>query len=191
LLRLGLAAVVGAVVGLNRDLAGKPAGVRTHGLVALGAALVTYSSMHFAFLGSAPDGNAVTRTVQGVIAGVGFLGGGVILKTNDRPSVRGLTTAASIWLVACLGVAAAAGQWAITLVAVALALLVLVLGGPFERWVRRAVFAHWPRERERQERRRSRRRRARRERAEALARAEVRGRARAMRDDDEDDTIPT
>lgn len=136
-LRLGAATLVGAAVGLNRELRGKPAGLRTHALVALGAAVVTLSSTHFAHAGAFPDGNAVTRAIQGVIAGVGFLGGGVILKTSDRATVRGLTTAASIWLVACIGITCGAGQWSIAILASALTLFVLVFGGPFEWWIRR------------------------------------------------------
>src|SRR5688572_8001195 len=109
LLRLLVALVAGIVLGLNRDLMGKPAGVRTHGLVALGAALVTLVSTTFAFGEGSADGNPVTRTVQGIVAGVGFLGAGVIIKSTDGTDVRGLTTAATIWLSACLGIAAGAG----------------------------------------------------------------------------------
>ena len=137
-LRLVVATVVGAAIGLDRELRGKPAGLRTHGLVALGSALVTLVSVHFAFAGFITDGNAVTRTIQGIIAGVGFLGGGVILKTSDRGTVQGLTTAASIWLVACLGIAAGTGLWRLTAMAFAVALVLLVPGVRFERWVRRA-----------------------------------------------------
>ena len=151
-LRLVVATVVGAAIGLDRELRGKPAGLRTHGLVALGSALVTLVSVHFAFAGFITDGNAVTRTIQGIIAGVGFLGGGVILKTSDRGTIVGLTTAATIWLVACLGIAAGAGLWALTATTSVVTLLLLVLGGPFEKWVRRTVLGR--RRRLRGERRR-------------------------------------
>ena len=137
ILRLAVATLVGSAIGLNRDLNNKPAGVRTHGLVALGSALVTLVSVHFAYAGVTDDGNAVTRTIQGVIAGVGFLGGGVILKTSDAREVRGLTTAATIWLVACLGITAGAGLWTLTAASAVAALVVLVGGGPLEGWVRR------------------------------------------------------
>ena len=136
-LRLAVAMLAGAAIGLDRDLRGKPAGVRTHGLVALGSALATLVSVHFAFLGDARDGNAVTRTIQGVIAGIGFLGAGVILKTTTGSSVRGLTTSATIWVVACLGIAAGAGLWVLTAIAAGFTFLLLVLGGPFERAMRR------------------------------------------------------
>lgn len=130
----------GVILGLNRDLKDKPAGVRTHGLVALGAALVVLVSAEFGYGATGnPDGNPVTRTIQGVIAGVGFLGAGVIIKVANRAVVRGLTTAATIWLAACLGIAAGAGLIALTAIAMGLTLLLLLLGGPFERLVRRLL----------------------------------------------------
>ena len=137
--RLAAATLIGAALGLNRELRNKPAGMRTHALVALGAALVTLTSVLLARTGGVIDPNAVSRVVQGIIAGVGFLGGGVILHTGDGAKVRGLTTAASIWLVASLGVACGAGQWRTALVALLLTLVVLVLGGPVEGLVRRVT----------------------------------------------------
>ena len=119
--------------------------MRTHALVALGSALVTFSSVYLAAGGvqeGAPrviDGNVVTRAVQGIIAGVGFLGGGVILKTSDRGTVRHLTTAASLWVVACLGIVCGLGQWALATAALLITLLVLVIGGPLEAAVRRKI----------------------------------------------------
>lgn len=142
LTRLGAATVGGALVGVNRELRGKPAGMRTHALVSLGAALVTLSSAYLATNGSYVDGNVVSRSIQGIIAGVGFLGGGVILKTSDRGSVRHLTTAASIWVVACIGIVCGAGQWPLALVATILTLLVLVIGGPVEGGIRQAVLRY-------------------------------------------------
>ena len=135
-LRLGAATLVGGAIGTNRELAHKSAGIRTHALVALGAALVTLTAVWLSGDGvGRPD--AVSRAIQGVIAGVGFLGGGVILKRDADEKVRGLTTAASLWLVACLGVACGLGMWAPTLVAMLLALVVLVAEGPVDRWVAR------------------------------------------------------
>jgi putative Mg2+ transporter-C (MgtC) family protein len=139
LIRLGAATLGGALVGVNRELRGKPAGMRTHALVALGAALVTLSSVYMASTATTMDSNSVSRAVQGIIAGVGFLGGGVILKTSDRGSVRHLTTAASIWVVACLGIVCGAGQWPLALAALGLTMLVLVIGGPVEAGIRQAV----------------------------------------------------
>lgn len=163
-LRLAVATVAGAIIGLDRDLRGKPAGVRTHGLVALGSALVTLVSVHFAFTGDLHDGNPVTRTIQGIIAGIGFLGAGVILKTTTGSSVRGLTTSATIWVVACLGISAGSGLLGLTGIAAAFTFAVLILGGPFEQAMRR-VFGPSPAERRRA--RRERRQKARRLRTRA------------------------
>ena len=116
--------------------------MRTHALVSLGAALVTLSSEYLASNGRYVDGNVISRSIQGIIAGVGFLGGGVILKTSDRGSVRHLTTAASIWVVACLGIVCGAGQWPLALIALLLTLLVLVIGGPVEGGIRQAVLRY-------------------------------------------------
>ena len=77
----------------------------------------------------------MSRVIQGIITGVGFLGAGVILRTDDGRTVHGLTTAASIWLAACLGSACGAGAWVVTSVALALLLVILFLGGPVEHWV--------------------------------------------------------
>jgi putative Mg2+ transporter-C (MgtC) family protein len=132
LVRLAVAVLVGCAIGFNRELYGKPAGMRTHGLVALGAALITVASLDLA----GKDSAAVLRTVQGIMAGIGFLGGGVILRDESNHSVHGLTTAASIWVVAALGIACGAGQWAISMIAVALTLIVLVLGEKLEEKLR-------------------------------------------------------
>jgi putative Mg2+ transporter-C (MgtC) family protein len=130
LLRLGAAVLAGVVVGLNRDLHGKPAGVRTHALVALGAALITVVT---AELMPASDGG-IPHVFQGIITGVGFLGAGVILhREEDGTRVRGLTTAASIWIIACIGAASGAGRWGTVLLGTALTLLVLFAGGGLER----------------------------------------------------------
>jgi putative Mg2+ transporter-C (MgtC) family protein len=128
-LRLGAAVLVGSIVGLNRDLHRKPAGLRTHALVALGAALITLATAELV-----PPGDAgVARTFQGIITGVGFLGAGVILHPSGRTSqVHGLTTAASIWVVACIGAACGAGTWVTTLLGSAITLAVLTLGGRIE-----------------------------------------------------------
>ncbi|HWP02816.1 MAG TPA: MgtC/SapB family protein, partial [Gemmatimonadaceae bacterium] len=108
LIRLGLAVAIGAVLGINRDLRGKPAGLKTHALVALGSSMLTVVSLAVAD-GATADGNAVSRVIQGIITGIGFLGAGVILRGERGYSVHGLTTAASVWLSACLGIACGAG----------------------------------------------------------------------------------
>ena len=130
-LRLGAAIVAGGAIGLNRDLRNKPAGVRTHALVALGSALaVTLQADN-------SDPNAMSRVLQGIITGIGFLGAGVILRREGGRTVRGLTTAASIWVVAMLGIACGMGQWLPVAVGTVLTLMVLILGGPLEDAVHR------------------------------------------------------
>jgi putative Mg2+ transporter-C (MgtC) family protein len=130
LLRLGAAVLVGAIVGLNRDLRGKPAGLRTHALVAVGAALITLASAEL----TQPGDGGISRTFQGIITGVGFLGAGVILHPSTRTShVHGLTTAASIWVVACIGAGCGAGTWATALLGAAITLAILTIGGWLER----------------------------------------------------------
>jgi putative Mg2+ transporter-C (MgtC) family protein len=128
-LRLGSAVAIGGLVGLDRGLRQKPAGLRTHALVSLGAALMTYTGIELA----PEEPSAITRVLQGVIAGVGFLGGGVILRDAQDQRVRGLTTAASIWIVAGLGMACGAGHWRTGLVASAFTLVVLMGGRRIEQ----------------------------------------------------------
>jgi len=134
LLRLGSAVTVGCAIGLDRNLHGKPTGVRTMGLVALGAALTTMSTVNFTLAHGSYDVSAVSRTIQGVITGIGFLGAGVIVHGNDgTDKVRGLTTAASIWVTAAIGVVCGVGDWQIAGIALVLVFLLLIVGGPLER----------------------------------------------------------
>jgi putative Mg2+ transporter-C (MgtC) family protein len=137
-MRLSAATIIGGLIGIDREARGKPAGLRTHALVSLGAALVTLVTIRLTEPGTV-DANAISRAIQGIVAGVGFLGAGAILKTNgtDTEMVQGLTTAATIWLVASLGIACGAGQWFAGLVAVGFALLILIVGGPIEGLVHR------------------------------------------------------
>jgi len=143
LLRLFVAAVFGGGVGIDREVRGKPAGMRTHALVSLGAALVTVVIVRVAPPGIAHV-DAVSRVIQGIIAGVGFLGAGAILKSAQGEEVHGLTTAASIWLVAALGTACGTGQWIAALIAVGLAFLILIGGLGAEKIVRRIFGEHEP-----------------------------------------------
>jgi putative Mg2+ transporter-C (MgtC) family protein len=149
LLRLGSAVLAGGALGLNRRIGGKAAGMRTHGLVSLGAALAVLAGVLLLEGSPGADAGAITRTIQGVIAGIGFIGAGAILKGSERGPVRGLTTAASIWLAAAVGIAGGAGFWRTALLATALGLLVLIGGRPVERASRRLFDAR----RERGERR--------------------------------------
>jgi putative Mg2+ transporter-C (MgtC) family protein len=138
--RLGVATLIGSVLGLNRELRNKPAGMRTHALVALGAALLTLMAMQFGIMESGKvNSNAMSRVVQGVITGIGFLGGGVILRDQQKRDVHGLTTAASIWVAAALGISCGAGAWPTAVVALGFTLFVLIVGGPVEGWLYRWV----------------------------------------------------
>lgn len=135
-LRLGAATLIGCLLGLDRELRDKPAGMRTHGLVCLGSALITLASLEITFTGEELDGAGALRAVQGLMAGIGFLGGGAILRDSSRTSVQGLTTAASLWVAACLGIACGMGLWITTLAAVGLTLFVLTAGIRIERAIR-------------------------------------------------------
>ncbi|HKO01244.1 MAG TPA: MgtC/SapB family protein [Thermoanaerobaculia bacterium] len=138
IVRLSAATIIGGLIGLDREARGKPAGLRTHALVSLGAALVTLVTIRLTDPGNL-DANAISRAIQGIVAGVGFLGAGAILKTNgsEVEMVQGLTTAATIWFVASLGIACGAGQWFAGLVAAGFALVILIVGGPIEGVVHR------------------------------------------------------
>ena len=132
-LRLLIAIVSGAIIGLNRELAGKAAGLRTHALVSLGAAAGCAVGL------SIPgDPTATSRVLQGIMAGVGFIGGGVILH-DRRGTVHGLTTAASIWVVAAAGMAAGTGLFAAAGTVVGFALVVLVAGEVVDRALHRRL----------------------------------------------------
>lgn len=133
LIRMGLAVVVGFVIGLNRWIHHKSAGGRTHALVALGGALA------MVIIDGQSDGEpqATSRVLQGLITGIGFLGAGVILRAQHAYRVHGLTTAASLWTCALLGAAFGAGQFDVGLVAALAALLVLMVGGKIETAVGR------------------------------------------------------
>ena len=118
--RLTVALIIGAGVGLQRQVAHKAAGVRTHMLVALGTALVLVAASDAGFADT-----DLSRIVQGIITGIGFLGGGAILKLTSEHEIRGLTTAAGIWLTAGASAAAGLGQIAAALIGLIFALLVL------------------------------------------------------------------
>jgi putative Mg2+ transporter-C (MgtC) family protein len=127
ILRLGAAMLAGALIGLNRDRHHKPAGVRTLGLVGLGSAIVVVS------LASTGDPNAVSRGVQGLLTGIGFLGAGLIMRSNEDQKIHGLTTATCSWVTAAIGAACGAGEWKVLAIGFPLIFVVLYLGGPLER----------------------------------------------------------
>lgn len=134
--RLGLAFAVGVIIGFDRELHRKPAGIRTHALVALGSCLFTVVALLVA-VEPTLDEAAPGRVVQGIIAGVGFIGAGAIFRQTERSMGHGLTTAATIWMVAALGTAAGLGLWRTTLVTVLMAVVVLLLGDPVDRLLER------------------------------------------------------
>jgi putative Mg2+ transporter-C (MgtC) family protein len=133
LIRLATAVVAGGSVGLNREANGKAAGLRTHILVALGAALFVMVPLS----GPGAITDPAARVVQGVAAGVGFLGAGDIIQRGGggRPVIRGLTSAAGIWVTAALGLMAGSGLTLVTVVGGSLALLVLIGLKPLENRV--------------------------------------------------------
>lgn len=121
--RLLVAAFLGGLLGYEREHHGKAAGLRTHMLVSMGAALFVLAPL---LAGSEHD--AMSRIIQGIVAGVGFLGAGTILKGNgDEEQVRGLTTAAGLWLTAAIGVAVGLGRESTAVVSTLLALLIFAL----------------------------------------------------------------
>jgi putative Mg2+ transporter-C (MgtC) family protein len=119
-LRLFVALVVGGLVGLQRELTHKPAGLRTHMLLSLGTALILISAEQ-----AGMSKSDLSRVVQGLITGVGFLGGGAILKLTAEHEIHGLTTAAGLWVTAAAGAAAGLGRLGLAIVGVALGLFVL------------------------------------------------------------------
>jgi len=133
--RLLAAVLVGCVIGLDRNLHGKPTGIKTLGLVGLGASLVVMASRDFALAHGSYDPSAVGRAIQGVITGVGFLGAGVIIHDPATERVHGLTTAASIWVTAALGIVCGMGSWQIASVALTIVLLLFIIGRPIEKMI--------------------------------------------------------
>lgn len=126
-LRVIAAAVIGALMGLNRDLHGKPTGVPTLGLVGLGSALAVLAVV------GGNDSAAASRVIQGLVTGIGFLGAGVIIRPFGKGKVHGLTTAACVWLTAAFGAASGVGAWRVVAVGVPVAFLLLLFGKRLER----------------------------------------------------------
>ena len=123
-LRLLLAAALGAIIGYQRERAGKPAGLRTHILICVGAALFTVASLYGFGMTADP-----ARVAAGIVAGIGFLGAGAIIR-REGGIVEGLTTAATIWAVAAIGLAAGAGLYLVSAVTTAVVSIVLLLPHP-------------------------------------------------------------
>lgn len=126
-LRLAAAAGVGAVVGIDRNVEGKPIGARTLALVSLAAAALTVSTIQVPGIYENKDAlsRVVQGLIQGVMAGIGFVGAGVIIRKPDENLVKGLTTAATVWLAASLGICCGLAQWTVVLVTTVLGILIL------------------------------------------------------------------
>lgn len=126
-LRLCFALLIGGIIGLERQLRNKPAGLRTHMLVSLGSAVFTIIAIQAA--GMQISGDSLSRVIQGIAAGVGFLGAGEILRESSHKTqsfeVHGLTSAAAIWVVAALGIACGCGFWQLGLIAAILTVIIL------------------------------------------------------------------
>ena len=140
LIRLGVSILIGGLIGLERQLHGRWAGMRTHMMVSMGAAMFTIAGLEVA-KGDLPD---TTRVIQGIAAGIGFLGAGTILKLSNQLEVKGLTTASAIWLTAANGTATGLGHGATGLGHWWLAgggtvgsLLILALLRPIDKWFTR------------------------------------------------------
>jgi putative Mg2+ transporter-C (MgtC) family protein len=122
LVRLFAAVLLGAVVGVERERAGKPAGLRTHMLVSLGTAVVVIACQDATM---SMDG--LSRVIQGIVTGIGFIGAGTILKLNEQREIQGLTTAAGLWMTAAIGVAAGLGILGVAVIGTLVTVLNLVL----------------------------------------------------------------
>jgi putative Mg2+ transporter-C (MgtC) family protein len=128
--RMVIAMILGAVIGAQREATGKPAGLRTHMLVAMGGALFVLGPLQ-----SGMDLDGISRVIQGIVTGIGFIGGGAILKLQEQRAIEGLTTAAGIWITAAVGIAAGLGRWGLAVVSTILAWITLSLIGRIEVWM--------------------------------------------------------
>ena len=122
LIRVIAAVLLGGILGIEREKAGKPAGLRTHMIVCLGTAVVVLACTE---VNMGLDGQS--RVIQGIVTGIGFIGAGTILKLNEQREIQGLTTAAGLWMTAAIGVAVGLGALGLAVIGTVLTLLVLVL----------------------------------------------------------------
>ena len=129
LLRTIMAVILGGIVGVQREKVGKPAGLRTHMLVCLGTAVVV-----LACIGGGMNMDGLSRVIQGIVTGIGFVGAGTILKLTDQREIQGLTTAAGLWMTAAIGVAVGLGALGLAVIATVLTVIVLSLQG-FEEYL--------------------------------------------------------
>jgi len=127
LIRLLAATVLGAVIGVQRERAGKPAGLRTHMLVTLGTAVFVLACSG---VGMGPD--ALSRVIQGIVTGIGFIGAGSILKLDRERDIQGLTTAAGVWMTAAVGVAVGLGSLGVALLSTVFTIVILSFAKRYE-----------------------------------------------------------
>ena len=131
-IRLIAAIIFGAAIGIEREIAGKSAGVRTHMLVTLGTTIFVVAVERF---GMTPDG--LSRVIQGIVTGIGFIGAGTIIKLSQERQVRGLTTSAGIWIAAAIGVTVGLGAVGLAAVGTVFTILVLTLAVAIDKWINR------------------------------------------------------
>lgn len=127
IIRLLAATLLGAAIGIQRERVGKPAGLRTHILVTLGTCVFILACGGF---GMSSDG--LSRVIQGIVTGIGFIGAGSILKLNEERDIQGLTTAAGVWMASAIGVAVGLGALGLAILATILTLIILTLAGIVE-----------------------------------------------------------
>lgn len=128
ILRLGAAVLCGGIIGIERDWRNMPTGFRTLSIVCLGSCVAVIAAI------KAGDSDGFSRVAQGIVTGIGFLGGGVIVQNGTIKDVKGLTTAAAIWLTAALGLLCGVGELVLALGVTALAVMVLLLDGVLQSW---------------------------------------------------------
>src|SRR5215213_7756566 len=126
-IRLIASVLLGAAIGLQRERAGKPAGIKTHILATLGTTVFVLACSGY---GMSSDG--LSRVIQGIVTGIGFLGAGAILKLNEERDIQGLTTAAGVWMAAAIGVAVGLGALGLAMLSTILTLIILALAGRIE-----------------------------------------------------------
>lgn len=127
IIRVIAATLLGAIIGIQRERMGKPAGLRTHILVTLGTTVFVLACLKF---GMNSDG--LSRVIQGIVTGIGFIGAGSILKLSEERDIQGLTTAAGIWMTAAIGVAVGLGGLGLAIIGTILTLIILALAGRIE-----------------------------------------------------------
>lgn len=139
LVRLFIAALSGAIIGIERERTGKEAGIRTHMLVALGAAMIVLGPLQ-----SGLNSDELSRIIQGLVTGIGFIGGGAILKLQEKREIEGLTTAAGIWMTSAIGVAAGLGRAGLAIIGTILTWMILSVLGPISERLNKAASKNAP-----------------------------------------------